>query len=319
MKIDPLFRLGKFCKEHVQDFNPWTNVYGVGRTLLALSTCATLLFTRSDTLFRRAWGISEVPVCGGVSRGGLFCALPNHLELARWISVVVLLVVASGWRPRFTAPLHWWVSFSLASSAVLVDGGDQVCELLTLFLLPIALTDSRPSHWQSVPNPAAPPWKRLVAASAVVALRIQVAGIYLHASVGKLAVQEWTDGTALYYWLIHPAFGAPPAVWRILEPFARHGWTLTAMTWGAILVELSLFTALVMPKWAWGYFLVIGLAFHAGIALMHGLISFSMAMAGALVLYLRPANRPFALPSFAHSRTEPVPCEVASAERYQTL
>jgi antimicrobial peptide system SdpB family protein len=197
----------------------------------------------------------------------------------------------------------------------MIDGGDQVSQVLTLFLLPIALTDSRMWHWQHSDNRSAC-WKRLVALSAVVALRIQVAGIYLHAAIGKLGVQEWRDGTALYYWFIHPAFGAPRPVWYLLLPLLRHGLTLTLMTWSAIILELFLFTALVMPKRAWVYFLVAGLIFHAGIALIHGLMSFSIAMAAALVLYLRPIDKSFILPSFAHAKEDSM---LVSTEPYRSL
>lgn len=146
MTDDPIVRLGKMCRNWTMQSNPWTNVYGLARTLLAMGTGATLLFSRSTTLFRPAWGVPEVPICRGVSRVGLFCVASHHLEIARWIGIIVLLVVASGWRPRFTGPLHCWVSFSLATSAVMVDGGDQVSQVLTLLLLPVTLTDSRTWH-----------------------------------------------------------------------------------------------------------------------------------------------------------------------------
>jgi antimicrobial peptide system SdpB family protein len=229
---------------------------------LATGTAATLVFNRSTTLFRPLPGISEVPVCYGISRIGLFCLVPHHLEMARWIAVAILLVVASGCYPRFTGPLHWWVSFSLASSSVLIDGGDQVSAILTLLLLPVTQTDWRKWHWQNSDYKTMefPQWKRLLALSALLAVRVQVAGIYFHAAVGKLRVQEWTDGTALYYWFIDPDFGAPrPLLW-VLRPVLIHGTTLALMTWGSMLLEFSLFMALVMPKSAWGFFLRLGIA-----------------------------------------------------------
>ena len=299
MRADPLLLLGKACRNWVAHSRPWTNVYGLGRSLLAAGTASTLIFSSSNALFRPAWGVSEVPICTGLSRIGVFCASFHHLELARWIAVIILVIVASGWRPRYMGLLHWWVSFSLATSAVMVDGGDQVTAVLTLLLLPVTLTDRRAWHWQNSEHHVAD-WKYLLAISSLVAVRIQVAGIYFHAAVGKLGVQEWTDGTALYYWITHPDFGASRLVWHLVEPLVRHGTTLALMTWGAIILELFLFAALVMPKKAWSYFLLAGLTFHAGIAIIHGLVSFSLAMAGALVLYLRPSEKPFIAPAFVH-------------------
>ena len=221
-----------------------------------------------------------------------------------------------GWRPRFTAPLHWWLTFSLATSAVMVDGGDQVSSVLTLLLLPVALTDGRKWHWQADGSRTGygHEWKSLVALFALLAIRVQVAGIYFHAAVGKMRVEEWTDGTVLYYWFTDPQFGATGAVRQAIEPLLRHGPTLALMTWGAMLLELSLFMALVMPKKAWRYLLPLGIAFHASIAIIHGLVSFFFAMAAALVLYLRPVEQPFVLPNLVAWKQRIMRHRVAVAE-----
>jgi antimicrobial peptide system SdpB family protein len=110
----------------------------------------TLIFNETGILFRPGSGMPNYPVCQGVGILGIFCNFNPYLEVARWISVIILLVVASGWRPRYTALFHWWISFSLQTSAITVDGGDQVTAVLTFLLLPIALTDKRKWHWQSV-------------------------------------------------------------------------------------------------------------------------------------------------------------------------
>src|ERR1700683_1844752 len=104
MTFDPLIRLGTLCRNWAVRSNPWTNVYGLGRTLLAAGTATTLAFSSSSTLFRPAWGVHEFPICPGLSRIGLFCIGSHHLEITRWIAVIILLVVASGWRPRITDP-----------------------------------------------------------------------------------------------------------------------------------------------------------------------------------------------------------------------
>jgi antimicrobial peptide system SdpB family protein len=240
----------------------------------------------------------QYPVCQNPWNFGLFCISSSHLGLARWIAVAILLVAASGWRPRWTALPHWWVTFSLQTSAITLDGGDQVAAVLTLLILPIALTDKRRWHWQRASQPAVPiglptAIKRLVARSALLAIRIQVAGIYLHAAVAKWSVPEWNDGTILYYWFNDPFVGAPgwlraPMMYVLTSPF------VTFVTWGALILELLLFAALLMPKQKQYLMLAAGLAFHLAIALTMGLISFGLAMAAALVLYLRPFDYEFA-------------------------
>ena len=279
--------------------SPWSNVYELARTLLALGTLSTLALHSADELFRPAGiAMSDLPGAPPLARFSLFVLLGAHQEIARFLAVSALALVAIGWRPRFTGVLHWWISFSFAVSAGLIEGGDQVTANLTLLLVPVTLTDGRRWHW------AAPPaCGRLrtqvgaaVAASALLVARLQVAIIYLHAAVGKTAVAEWVNGTATYYWFLHPTFGAPDWLRAWLAPLLAHGPVVMALTWGTILLEFVLFAGLFMEKRYRGPLLVAGLAFHLGIVLVHGLASFFLAMAGALVLFLRGPREPFGNP-----------------------
>jgi sporulation delaying protein B len=278
---------------------PWTNVYGVARSLLALATAGTLTFSATGTLFRPAAGLPTAPYCLGPGRISLFCLVPHdRLWLARWLSVAILLVVASGWRPRFTAIFHWWVAFSLFVSATIPDGGDQATAVITLLLLPVALTDARRWHWQSLPDGTSTTMHaalRMLALSALFVIRLQVAGIYLNSSIAKLAVTEWRDGTAVYYWISQPVFGAPGWLHGPLLAVAATSLGVIAMTWGSLILEFTIAIAIVMPRRSWKYLLVAGILFHGFIALMMGLVSFSTAMAAALILYLRPVDQPFHL------------------------
>ena len=54
-------------------------------------------------------------------------------------------------------------------------------------------------------------------------VRIQVAAVYFHAAVGKFSVPEWVDGSVLYYWLLHPTYGAPGWLTPMLEPILLSG------------------------------------------------------------------------------------------------
>jgi antimicrobial peptide system SdpB family protein len=288
-----LTQAGKFARRWIEGEQPWTNVYGVARSLLATATALTLVFSHSSSLFRPATGIDDVPVCTGARGASIFCLVPHgHLELARWAAVVLLLVVASGWRPRVTGVLHWWVSLGLFSSAVMVDGGDQCAAVLTLLLVPVTLTDPRTWHWQKMPA-RVDEKAVLVARGALALVRLQVAGIYFHASVGKLAVEEWANGTALYYWLLDPSIGAARWLSALIRPLLLCSAFVTLLTWSVLVLELLLFLGLVMPKPRRNALLIAGIALHAGIMVVHGLISFGLTMVGALVLYLRPFEQPF--------------------------
>ncbi len=294
-----LVAAGEWAVRFASRAHVWTNVYGVARSLLALSTAGTLLFNKSATLFAPVAGPFPLPPCIGVAKLGFFCLFPSgHLELARIIAAIALLVVASGWQPRYTAFFHWWLSLSFALAGATLDGGDQLTADLTLLLLPVALTDPRPWHWKSLhfanDKSLAQVLKTLLAVSALVVIRLQVAGVYFHAAAAKFRIEEWRDGTALYYWLTNPIVGAHGWVSSLVSVAARNDILIPLMTWGAMAIEVSLFMSLVMPKWAWKYMFLVGIVFHLMIAVFFGLTSFSVTMIGALVLYLRPPENAFA-------------------------
>lgn len=295
----PLHRLGAAVRDGLR-ISPWSNVYGVARTLLALSLAGTLACTSNATSFGKLAGQVSPPRCLGLARGSLFCLSGDGgLEAARWLAVALLVVVASGWRPRITCLVHAWLSWSFMASASLQDGGDQVTSILCTLMVPIALTDPRRWHWSSpapVPDTASGLARSLVAHWMRWAIMLQVAVIYLDASIAKLGVPEWTNGTALYYWFHDPTFGMPSWLAGFAEPFLRNAASLLLLTWGPLLLEFLLGTAWLMrPEWR-RRLLLPGVLFHAGIALLMGLPAFAMAMWAALILYLRPAGEPFRLP-----------------------
>ena len=277
---------------------PWSHVYGLARSLVALATMATLAANHSSVLWRTALGIPEAPICTDLTANTtLFCLLRDHLELARWIAVALLAVVVSGWRPRITGVVHWWVTSSFITTAVLVDGGDHLSATLSLLLIPLTLTDPRRWHWSSAP--AQPDGTRAnlqlgMGVATLWVLRLQVAVVYLNAAAAKWSVDEWANGTALYYWFTDPAFGFTPFLQSLLGWSLAHGFTVTLMTWGVIVFEFSLFAGLFigqrLPRQV---LLAMGIAFHMGIVVVHGLPSFATIMFGALILLLRREDEPF--------------------------
>lgn len=304
-----LSRMSRWADEQSRR-NPWTNVYGTGRTLIALGTLLTLLLSHTRSLFSTAADRPFEVGCEGFATASLFCqAGVENLEVARWLAVAVLFLVVIGWRPRFTGVLHWYVAWSFMVSATIVDGGDQVAAILALLLVPITLTDSRRWHWSSDADGRSPNEGRwlaaLVALSSLLVIRIQVAAIYFHSTVGKLGVEEWIDGTVLYYWFTHSYFGAPdwlrPLVWVFLDSALL----LPLVTWGVLALEAFLFAGLIADRRYWQPLLVLGISMHLGIALVHGIVSFSVIMFGALILYLRPFDREFRLPARLWRRPAP--------------
>lgn len=270
---------------------PWGIAYGLTRSLLATSTLITFLLNTGADLFVFRSGALLGPYEELGVAGFSFFAIAGakYIEAARWVAVALLVVCGSGWRPRIMAPIHWWISASFAASSTNIDGGDHVCAVLTLILLPVALTDNRRSHWDSGARDSQPTqgWLNAeIARSALLVARIQVAVIYLQAAVAKMRVAEWADGTALHYWFRHPLFGAPVWMRTVMDPVLNSSAGVVLLTWGVLILELILFAGIFASRAARPRLFVAGVVFHVLIGMIHGLWSFAIAMIGALTIYL---------------------------------
>jgi sporulation delaying protein B len=189
------------------------------------------------------------------------------------------------------------VSFSFQASATIPDGGDQLSALLTLLLLPIALTDERKWHWSFPKGCNLPPTtnketlRRITARMAFLLIQLQVAAVYFHSSISKLAVEEWANGTAMYYWLIHPTFGVPYWLRGIVYALVTTPIGVACVTWGVVVFEFLLAIGVLFSLRSRCFLLQAGIVFHCAIAVLMGLTSFSVVMIAALVLLLQPADK----------------------------
>lgn len=271
--------------------SPWNACYGACRTLMASATAFTLMFNDPEVLFRPV-GRGTIDAPTGLAAFSYFSLLANHLHVARWTAVVLLLIAAAGYRPRLTGILHWWLSASFMGSCIIIDGGDQIAAVLTLLLLPATLTDPRRWHW--LPAPAVETRRQAVLATVaerfVWLARLQVAIVYLHAGVGKLSVPDWRHGTATYYWFLDTKIGFPAEYHEMLVWALQPTWTTVLLTWAPIALELALFTVIAMTRGQQArlWLFAIGIIFHAGNVVAFGLVSFFFTMAGALFLLCLP-------------------------------
>lgn len=268
---------------------PWTNVYGMARSLLAFSTLLTFVFNDSSYLFKTGVGVEEMPACGSLIVS-IFCVFNNFL-LSKILAIGILSAVVVGVYPRITGVLHWWVMYSFVNSASVLDGGDHIAAIITLLLIPITITDCRKNHWAVYKEDTGTilhSWKSIVAQTTFVVIKIQVALIYLNSAGAKLLIEEWTNGTAIYYWFSHPVFGYPQTIAFLLDPLISNPFIVTLLTWSVIIFEFILFAGLFMSEKNKKYLLICGILFHFAIAVVHGLVSFSLVMSTCLILYLTP-------------------------------
>ncbi|MFA6057788.1 MAG: sporulation-delaying protein SdpB family protein [Taibaiella sp.] len=269
--------------------NYYNNGLAISRSLLALCTLLTLVTNNPKLLFNQSIGqnsarLDLLPFLS--SKINLFKLFHENLPyLGTVVAVIILIVVIGGWRPRITGILHFWVAYSFIGASALFDGGDQICSNLCLFLIPITLIDNRPNHWKRSPIKLSP-YLLIVSNLFFLIVRLQMAFIYFNSATSKFAVPEWSNGTAVYYWLVDPYFGMNAWQSFILSPFITSPIFIFIISWGVLAIELLLFIGLFVEKKYFNLLLKIGISLHLSFLFCLGLFSFFFAMAGGLFLYL---------------------------------
>lgn len=273
--------------------SPFTPVLGGVRSLLALATLLTLLWTPTEQLFYRS---SELP-------NGVRCELPiaayslfcvgseaGSLGAVKWGAIAILAFVVSGFLPAVSALPHWYVTWSLMSASNAIDGGEHLAACLTLILVPITVLDRRRWHWKHDEGYLdRPPWVRFAAYGSLGIFILQMMGVYFQASIAKMSVLEWADGTALWYWMQNPTFGPPGALGDVIAGLMQFLPFSVAATYGTLALQLCLAVGQFWPRAARRTLLALAVLFHLMIASTMGLWSFSMIMIAAdAILLLRP-------------------------------
>lgn len=266
-------------------FDPASLNIQVGRTLIALAQISILLFTSWANLTTDVLGRDPETYCSGIATGSIFCLIPGQRSnsFGAVVVIAICLLVVSGVLPRFTGVLHFWVSFSLYSSLSLPDGGEAVATIATLLILILTLADGRLFAW--LPSKTAPPlWARAVGYASWLILCLQMAGLYLQSSLSKLAIADWVNGTAMFYIVRDPSFGASGLLAQVLGAITQAPLGTAALTWGPILMEACIgVLALASRPWR-KYGLVLVIVLHLGILVVIGLWSFSLVMIGIMTV-----------------------------------
>lgn len=262
----------------------WPRSFALTRAFVAIGTLVTLVATPTSTLFYRSVNFPEGVVCGNPTTNAIAlpCLMPGSQQgLMRLLMIAGLLLVLTGYLPRWIGLLHWYVTFSFVATSPLPDGGDHLALVITTLMLPSALVDNRRSSWGDDPAPFATWW--VVAGATQFAALVQVMFVYLHAAIAKFGVAEWADGTALWYWSRHQVFGFPEYLRAFTDSLFSVGWIVGGATYGVLVLEMFLGLAVLMTRRWKALAMTLGFVFHLGIALGLGLISFAFSAFGLLV------------------------------------
>ncbi|NUP50358.1 MAG: hypothetical protein HOW97_24070 [Catenulispora sp.] len=276
----PVSRLKASLATTIDTFEPRGLPLALIRSLLALASLVTLVFSSDSTLF---FGDPRVPDgmrCGGPERFSLWCVngpSSHGLLISRVLAISVLLAVLSGFRPRWTCVPHWYVSASMAWSLTQPNGGDNAAMMAALLLIPALIRDDRRWHWTR-PRTALPAAWRGSAYAAWLALRCQIALIYLQAALWKAAVPEWRHGDAMATVFYDPVYGFPRFVRNHFGGVLSNGVVVHSATWGTLVAELTIAGCVLAGRRARRVGVALAVPLHCAIGLGMGLISFGTVM-----------------------------------------
>ena len=256
----------------------------LSRALFAVSTLLILVLNNDVTLF----GVEEFGegLLHNLGKYNFFYLMGQQsIFWSKLIACVILFVSIIGVLPRYTILLQLWVQWSFINSSISIEGGDQVAYLVTLFLTPIFILDSSWNMWRTKTLKITKTKLELIR-FCLNLIKIQAVIIYFIASVGKYSVEQWLNGTSLYYWFIDPTFGMPDYLKLLILPLLTNGWFVFIGAWVVLILELSLSTGLFIKKKYKRKLFMAGVAFHFSIFLVHGLPNFMISMIGLLIIYL---------------------------------
>lgn len=265
-----------------------TPLLGLGRSLLAFSLLLTLLSTNAQYLFATGLNAGLNTVVYPIEKINFFHLFaPENILWAKWVAIGALVLVISGVLPQLTSIIHWYLAYSFVNASLDIEGGDQIASNLTLMLIPICILDNRLNHWKQYKASTTNwrPFINLFCNNWFMLIQFQVMAIYLHSAIGKMFVNEWLNGTALYYWFNHPVFGMQHWLEPLVNPVVLNPYLAFSLTWGVMIFELYLGMAILIHKKHYKTLFKCAVGFHFLIILLHGLASFFISMSGALVLY----------------------------------
>ncbi len=263
----------KIVKNKIAEIISYSNIYeiyGNARSILALALFITLIFNNPIDLFypyQNYFNPYGFDANNPFFKYTLFILFTSkHVYLSYYLSLFILLLVIIGWRPRITCILHWYVIYSFVTSCVMIDGGDQIHAIIALFLIPVGLFDNRKYHWnKAIPlsNKNLEELRSFVGNLIKYTIKIQVAFLYFQAFSSKLNIEEWQNGTAIYYWLNDSFFGAPDWLLTYLNVILKYTVVVTVITWTSLLIEMLLFMGLLVDKKYRKYLFMLGVFFTA--------------------------------------------------------
>lgn len=275
----------------IGNLNVHTNAYGLARSFIAIHLLIDLIFTRPIIVFPDHVYANTNQV--GIGNFFLLFGQENR-SISIVFACIILLNVIIGYLPQVTSILHAWIAHSFFVSSFFIEGGHQLAQIITFFLIPICLFDKRLNHWgqKEFFKYNGSQYTNFISYVFTLMIGVQMAVVYFFAVAVKINVDIWSDGSAIYYWLNDNIFGFEKDLKTFMSPIISNKIIIPLLTWLTLILESILFASFFMGKKRKLYVLILGIIFHFSIAIVHGLWSFSFMMFGGLILFLYPLDKP---------------------------
>jgi antimicrobial peptide system SdpB family protein len=268
--------------------NYWTNYLGLSRSILSLSLLLTFLLNNKFVLFFTGFQNENYHKFDHIEFN-LFSWFDNF-ETGIIVSIIILTIVTIGILPRYTCIPHWFVVYSFNITSTSIDGGDQVASIITLLLIPICIFDKRIWHW-SINNSTYSFFAKVTATFSYYLISLQLFIIYFFASISKFKIEEWKNGTAIYYWMTQPLFGVTVFFKPIIDLILTSPILTTLLNWSVLVLELIIALVIFVSEPKKRRLIIYSaIVFHFLIAIILGIVSFSIIMSAALLILISNNN-----------------------------
>ncbi|MDO5099397.1 MAG: hypothetical protein Q4D85_11685 [Corynebacterium sp.] len=293
---DRLIVVGSTMKQ----FTPHNRLSAIARSLLGAGTLLTFTFTPREVLFFASDSYPSGVICDGLAaRYGLYCAWQDNLTISYILTFFILAAVIFGILPGIISWAHFWVVWSFATQSPLIDGGDQIAQALALIFLVFHFGDFRLTHWENrYPSAKSLTYFFPFWWAAVILFIAQGFVVYFHASIGKIFVPEWANGTGIWYWLTDPTFAPPEHISTVLLLVFGTTYLGQLVTYSILIIEFCLAIGFLFKPMVRKILFSMGIMLHVGFALTFGLWSFLFSMSSLLILHLLLFDRVFKVKNY---------------------
>jgi hypothetical protein len=234
---------------------------------------------------------------------------PSWMNITHGLIILTTFLFTIGFCTRVTAPLVWIASVSYVNRATTTFFGmDTMMNLLLIYLMIAGVcgaaggalsVDRLLVQWWTRraggrKADAAPNQFACISGTFVTRLiQINFCIIYMASGLSKLQGASWWNGKALWGVTANPEFNPMDShlYMAFLSFLCAHRWLFETFMHMNILftlfTEISFSYLVWLPKWRW-VMIVAAVMLHTGIALVMGLVGFSLAMLTLLLAFVPP-------------------------------